>query len=163
MAKKEEKTNVMRVLEQKKIPYHSYTYPHEEGVAVDGVSVAELIGKPVNSVYKTLVTRGASKANYVFVIPVEDNLDLKKAAKAVGEKSIEMIHVSEIQKLTGYIRGGCSPVGMKKQFPTVFQADAEELEQIIVSAGKIGFQVELAPKDLIGLVRGQCADVTIQE
>ncbi len=162
MAKKEEKTNVMRVLEQKGIPYTAHTYEHEEGVAVDGVTVAAQVGVDPECVFKTLVARGASKAIYVFSIPVADSLDLKKAAKAVGEKSIEMVHVKEILALTGYIRGGCSPVGMKKQYPTVFHETAEILDTIMVSAGKIGYQVELAPADLIALVGASTADLTVE-
>ena len=161
MAKqKEEKTNVMRVLEQKKIPYTAHTYAHEEGVAVDGVTVAATLGQDPECVFKTLVARGASKGIYVFCIPVAENLDLKKAARAVGEKSIEMIHVKEINALTGYIRGGCSPVGMKKQYPTVFHETAEIVDTMMVSAGKIGYQVELAPGALIELVGGTLADIT---
>lgn len=161
MAKaKEEKTNVMRVLEQKKIPYTPHTYEHEEGVAVDGVTVAASLGQDPECVFKTLVARGASKGIYVFCIPVAENLDLKKAARAVGEKSIEMIHVKEINALTGYIRGGCSPVGMKKQYPTVFHETAEIVDTMMVSAGKIGYQVELAPGALIELVGGTLADIT---
>lgn len=155
---KEQKTNVMRILEQKKIKYTPHEYAHGDG-PVDGATVAGLIGRDPACVFKTLVTVGASKTNYVFVIPVMKELDLKKAAKAVGEKSIAMIHVSEITPLTGYVRGGCSPVGMKKQLKTVFDASAEELETIIVSAGKIGAQVETAPGELIALVRGTAADV----
>ena len=118
MAKqKDEKTNVMRVLEQKKVAYTAHTYPHEEGVAVDGVTVARSMGQDPECVFKTLVARGASGGYYVFDIPVGDSLDLKKAAKAVGEKSIAMIHQKELLPLTGYVHGGCSPVGMKKQFP----------------------------------------------
>lgn len=163
MAKnKAEKTNVMRLLEQKKIAYTAHAYPHEEGVAVDGVTVANLLGQDVDTVFKTLVTRGPSKQNYVFVIPVAAELDLKKAAKAVGEKSIEMIHVGEILALTGYVRGGCSPVGMKKQFKTVIHHTAPAFGTMIVSAGRIGHQVELAPTALMELVRGTAADVTIQ-
>ena len=162
MAKqKEEKTNVMRILEQKNIPYTAHTYDHEEGVAVDGVTVAAQLGQDPEQVFKTLVARGASKGIYVFCIPVAENLDLKKAARAVGEKSIEMIHVKEINALTGYIRGGCSPVGMKKQYPTVFHETAEIVDTIMVSAGKIGYQVELAPDALIELVEGTLADVTV--
>ena len=162
MAKqKEEKTNVMRVLEQKNIPYTAHTYEHEEGVAVDGVTVAAQLGQDPECVFKTLVARGASKGIYVFCIPVAENLDLKKAARAVGEKSIEMIHVKEINALTGYIRGGCSPVGMKKQYPTVFHETAEIVDTIMVSAGKIGYQVELSPDALIELVDGMLADVTV--
>lgn len=164
MAKqKEEKTNVMRVLEQKGIPYIPHAYDHEEGVAVDGLTVAQSLGQDPDTVFKTLVARGASKGIYVFVIPVAENLDLKKAAKAVGEKSIEMIHVKEINALTGYVRGGCSPVGMKKQYPTVFHETAEIVDTIMVSAGKIGFQVELAPAALIALVGGSTADLTTEE
>ena len=162
MAKqKEEKTNVMRVLEQKNIPYTAHTYEHEEGVAVDGVTVARQLGQDPECVFKTLVARGASKGIYVFCIPVADNLDLKKAAKAVGEKAIEMVAVKEINGLTGYVRGGCSPVGMKKQYPTVFHETAEIVDTIMVSAGKIGYQVELAPDALVKLVEGSLADITV--
>ena len=162
MAKqKEEKTNVMRILEQKKIPYQAHTYEHEEGVAVDGVTVARSLGQDPECVFKTLVARGASKGIYVFCIPVAENLDLKKAAKAVGEKSIEMIHVKEINGLTGYVRGGCSPIGMKKEYPTVFHETAEIVDTIMVSAGKIGYQVELAPQALMELVGARTADVTV--
>ena len=160
MAKqKEEKTNVMRTLEQKKIPYTAYTYPHEEGVAVDGVTVAQSLGQDPAAVFKTLVARGATGGIYVFVVPVAENLDLKKAARAVGEKSIAMVHVSEINGLTGYIRGGCSPVGMKKLYPTVFHVSALDQEVIMVSAGKIGWQVALAPQALMDLTRGKAADI----
>ena len=139
MAKaKEEKTNVMRVLDQKKIPYTPHAYPHGDGEAPDGVT-----------------------GYYVFDIPVADTLDLKKAAKAVGEKSIAMLHSRDLLPLTGYVHGGCSPIGMKKQFPTVFHETAEILDTIMVSAGKIGFQVELSPADLIELVGGSTEDVTV--
>ena len=151
MAKvKEEKTNVMRVLDQKKIPYTPHAYPHGDGE-----------GQDPERVFKTLVTRGASGGYYVFDIPVTDTLDLKKAAKAVGEKSIAMLHSRELLPLTGYVHGGCSPIGMKKQFPTVFHETAEILDTIMVSAGKIGFQVELSPADLIELVGGSTEDVTV--
>ena len=161
MAKnKEEKTNVMRLLEQKKIAYAAHTYPHEEGAAVDGVTVARSMGFDPAVVFKTLVARGASGQYYVFDVPAAKELDLKKAAKAVGEKSIEMIHQKELLPLTGYVHGGCSPVGMKKIFPTVLDASAEELPKMIVSAGKIGYQVELAPRDLAALVRAKFADIT---
>ena len=160
MAKaKEEKTNVMRILEQKQISYTAHTYEHEEGVAVDGVAVAAQLGQDPECVFKTLVARGASKGVYVFCIPVAENLDLKKAARAVGEKAIEMVAVKEINGLTGYIRGGCSPVGMKKQYPTVFHETAEIVDTIMVSAGKIGLQVELAPMALVELVGGTLADI----
>lgn len=154
------KTNVMRVLEQKKIPYTAHSYPHGEE-AVDGVTVAMLTGLEPACVFKTLVTRGASKKNYVFVIPVAEELDLKKAARAAGEKSIAMIHVSEINALTGYVRGGCSPVGMKKQFETFYHESCLGLESMAVSAGKIGAQVELAPAALIALTRGRTADLIV--
>ena len=162
MAKqKDEKTNVMRILDQKEIPYTTHTYPHEEGEAVDGVTVAGIMGQDPECVFKTLVARGASGALYVFDIPVADSLDLKKAAKAVGEKSIAMLHSRDLLPLTGYVHGGCSPIGMKKQFPTVFHETAEILDTIMVSAGKIGFQVELSPADLIELVGGSTEDVTV--
>ena len=158
---REEKTNVMRLLEQKKVPYTPHQYAHSEGEAVDGVTVAGIIGRDPECVFKTLVARGASGALYVFDIPVADSLDLKKAAKAVGEKSVAMLHQKELLPLTGYVHGGCSPIGMKKQYPTVFHETAEILDTIIVSAGKIGCQVELSPTDLIGLVGAETADLTV--
>ncbi len=160
MAKKEEKTNVMRILEQKKIAYRPHAYPHGEGEAPDGVTVARSLGLDPARVFKTLVTRGAGGGYYVFDIPVADTLDLKKAAKAVGEKSVAMVPSRELLPLTGYVHGGCSPVGMKKPLPTVFHQTALDQETIFVSAGKVGFQVELAPADLMELVRGTTADVT---
>lgn len=156
-----EKTNVMRLLDQKKVPYTPHTYPHGDD-AVDGVTVAQMTGTDPAKVFKTLVARGASKTPYVFVIPVVCELDLKKAAKAVGEKSIAMLHVSELTPLTGYVRGGCSPVGMKKAFPTVFDESVLNVPTVMVSAGKIGYQVECAPADLIGLVRAQTAAITTE-
>lgn len=162
MAKqKEEKTNVMRILDQRKIAYTPHTYPHEDG-AVDGVNVAKSLGQDPERVFKTLVARGASGGYYVFDIPVAESLDLKKAARAVGEKSIAMLHQKELLPLTGYVHGGCSPVGMKKQFPTVFHETAEILDSIMVSAGKIGYQVELSPGDLMALVDGKTADLTTE-
>ena len=158
----EQKTNVMRALEQKKIRYTPHEYPHG-AEAVDGVTVAGLIGAAPEQVFKTLVTRGASKSIYVFVIPVAAELDLKKAARTVGEKSIAMIHVSEITALTGYVRGGCSPIGMKKQYKTVYHESALEQQTIIVSAGRIGSQVELAPNALATLTRGQFADIITED
>lgn len=158
----EQKTNVMRLLDRKKIKYTAREYPHSDA-PVDGVTAAALMGQDPARVFKTLVARGASKKIYVFDIPAAAELDLKKAAKAVGEKSIAMVHVSEITALTGYVRGGCSPVGMKKLYPTVFHETAAGLDTVIVSAGRIGFQVELAPADLIGLVRGAYADITTEE
>ncbi len=159
--KKDEKTNVMRTLEQKKIPYTAHTYPHEDGVAVDGVTVAGMLGQDPGAVFKTLVTKGASGGYYVFDIPVAENLDLKKAAKAVGEKSIAMLPSKELLGLTGYVHGGCSPVGMKKLFPTVFHESCVAFDTIMVSAGKIGYQVEAKPGDLIALVNAKTADVIV--
>ena len=158
----DQKTNVMRFLDQKKVEYTPHQYPHGDE-AIDGITAAKLLGLDSAMVFKTLVTRGASKAIYVFVIPVAEELELKKAAKAVGEKSIAMIHVSEITALTGYVRGGCSPLGMKKQYKTVVHGSAESLERIVVSAGRIGYQVELPPKALIELTRGLFADVVTAE
>ena len=158
----EQKTNVMRALDQKKVRYTPHEYPHG-AEAVDGVTVAGLIGAAPEQVFKTLVTRGASKSIYVFVIPVAAELDLKKAARAVGEKSIAMIHVSEITALTGCVRGGCSPIGMKKQYKTVYHESALEQQTIIVSAGRIGSQVELEPNALATLTRGQFADIITED
>lgn len=155
---KEQKTNVMRLLEQKKIKYTAHEYPHGDE-AVDGLTVAKICGQDPNQVFKTLVARGASKTIYVFVVPVTGELDLKKAAKASGEKSVAMIHVSEINALTGYIRGGCSPVGMKKQYKTFYDISASDLPTIMVSAGKIGYQVELSPDELVKLTRGAYAEL----
>ena len=155
----EEKTNVMRILDQKKISYTPHTYPCSGG-AVDGATVAGLIGVAPERVFKTLVTRGASRQNYVFVVPVMQSLNLKAAARAVGEKSIERIHQAELLPLTGYVHGGCSPVGMKKQLRTVIDDSAQGLEAMVVSAGKIGFQVELSPADLAGLARARFAPVS---
>ena len=159
MAKKEEKTNVMRVLEQKNIPYTAHAYDPEAGL--DGASVAKQLGQDPGAVFKTLVARGASGGLYVFDIPVGDSLDLKKAAKAVGEKSVAMIAQKELLPLTGYVHGGCSPVGMKKQYPTIFHETAEIIDSIMVSAGKIGFQVELNPAALMELAGASTADLTV--
>ena len=141
------KTNAQRMLEKEKIPYLAHTYETGDG-HIDGVSVAHKMGIDPAVVFKTLVTRGASKGIYVFVVPVALELNLKAAARAVGEKSVEMIAVKEITPLTGYIRGGCSPIGMKKHYPTVVDESARLLERMIVSAGRIGDQIELAPGDL---------------
>ena len=158
---KAEKTNVMRILEQKKIAYKSYEYANTE--AISGVEVAEVLGEDPNQVFKTLVTVAASKINYVFMIPVHKELDLKKAAKAVGEKSIAMIKSKELLPLTGYIHGGCSPIGMKKQFRTVIDSSAEDFEAIIFSAGKIGYQVEVALSDLQKVVKVESAEIVVNE
>nr|WP_239587050.1 Cys-tRNA(Pro) deacylase [Bacillus ectoiniformans] len=142
----------MRMLDSSKVPYEVYTYDSNDG-KIDGVSVAAKVGKDPKEVYKTLVTVGASKQLYVFVIPVEKELDLKKAAKAAGEKKLEMLPVKDIQKHTGYIRGGCSPVGMKKLYSTFIDASSSTLDRLVVSGGKIGAQMELAVDDLKRVIK----------
>ena len=157
---KEEKTNVMRTLEQKKIAYTPHEYPADG--PVDGVSVAAYLNQDPEQVFKTLVTKGAGGGYYVFDIPVAENLDLKKAAKVVGEKSIAMLPQKKLLPLTGYVHGGCSPVGMSKHFPTYFAEEVILVDTMICSAGKVGHQVEVAPDALIALVDGQVADLTVQ-
>jgi len=152
------KTNAMRILDKEKIPYTVHTYESDGGV-VDGVTVAYKIGRDEKQVFKTLVTRGSSREYYVFVIPVAETLDLKAAARSVGEKSVEMIKVEDINKATGYIRGGCSPVGMKKEYKTVLDKSCLTLSTIICSAGKIGWQIETVPEELIGLIHAATADL----
>ncbi|MCA1033298.1 MULTISPECIES: Cys-tRNA(Pro) deacylase [Bacillaceae] len=151
------KTNAMRLLDAAKLEYNSLSYDSKDG-KIDGVSVAGKIGRDPELVYKTLVAQ-AGRNVYVFIIPVEAELDLKKAAKAAGEKKVEMIPVKDIQKLTGYIRGGCSPVGMKKLYPTFIDSQGEQLESIIVSGGKIGLQIELAPERLKELIKAEWKDL----
>ena len=158
----EEKTNVMRILDQKKVAYTPHHYAHPDG-AVDGVSVAALIDRDPSCVCKTLVTQGASRQHYVFIIPVLRSLDLKAAARAVGEKSVSMLHVNELLPVTGYVRGGCSPIGMKKQFPTVVDESCLAFETMIFSGGKIGAQVEIAPSALLALTKGKTAAITVQD
>ncbi|WP_433747111.1 Cys-tRNA(Pro) deacylase [Falsibacillus pallidus] len=153
------KTNAVRMLDSKKIAYEILSYSHDDG-KIDGVSVAGKIGRDPKTVFKTLVTTGNSKQNYVFIVPVEEELDLKKAAAAAGEKKVEMLPSKDIQKTTGYIRGGCSPVGMKKLFPTFIDETAAHLEKIVVSAGKIGLQIEVKPGDLIDAVNASFADLS---
>lgn len=153
----EDKTNVMRLLDQKKIAYIPHFYDNTG--AVSGVEVAAVLGQEPERVFKTLVTVGKSNKNYVFVIPVEKELDLKKAAKAVGEKSIDMLKAKDLLPLTGYIHGGCSPIGMKKFFPTTFQLEAADYDTIMFSAGKIGYQVEVKLSDISKIIRYQLADV----
>ena len=155
----EEKTNVMRMLEQAGVAYTPHGYAHGKE-PVDGVTVAGILGLDPQRVFKTLVTRGASGGFCVFVIPADATLDLKKAARAAGEKSVEMIHVQEINKVTGYIRGGCSPVGMKKQYRTVFDESVLTQQKVYVSGGRIGTQIECAPADLIKVTRGRTAAIT---
>ena len=159
MSKKPEKTNVMRILDRAKVNYQSYDY--NATAALSGAEVAEALGKDPASTFKTLVTQGASKAYYVFMVPVCDELDLKKAARAAGEKSIAMIKSKELLPLTGYIHGGCSPIGMKKQFRTFIHASAQGFDAILFSAGKIGHQVELSLDDLQKVVSVTPADITI--
>lgn len=144
---KKEKTNAMRMLDRAKVDYEFFTYDASDG-HIDGASVARKMGQNPKQVYKTLVTKGHSGEHFVFVIPVEEELDLKKAAKAVGEKNVEMIAVADLLKTTGYIRGGCSPVGMKKLFKTVVDSSALSLDKIYVSGGRIGLQILLSPADL---------------
>ena len=158
MAKSIPKTNAMRILETLKVPYTMHTY--DPGGEIDGISVAEKLGQNKEQVFKTLVTKGRSGEHYVFVIPVAEELDLKASAHSVSEKSVEMIHVKDIQKVTGYIRGGCSPLGMKKQFRTVIDESAKAQPTVIVSGGKIGFQMELTPEDLANSIGAAFAPIT---
>ncbi len=155
--KKEEKTNVMRVLDGKKTAYNSHSY--EPDPTMSGVEIAGILGEDPAKVFKTLVTQGKSGAYYVFVVPVGEELDLKKAAKAAGEKSIAMIKQKELLPLTGYVHGGCSPIGMKKQFPTYIHESVTGLDRVFVSAGRVGFQIELAPSDLIAVAGCVTADI----
>lgn len=154
-----EKTNVMRILDQKKIKYNVLEYPHQEGVCVEGKEVARLLGIPENKIFKTLVTVDNSKHYHVMVVPVWAELDLKKCAKESNVKSLEMISVKELLPLTGYVRGGCSPIGMKKVFPTLIDDTAINQETIIFSAGKIGLQIEMNPKDLNKLIKVEFKDL----
>ena len=151
MAKQKEdktknKTNAMRILDTKKIPYKTYTYECDE--FIDAIQIADMLSLPQEKVYKTLVTQGASKNYFVFVIPIAEELDMKKAARSVGEKSVAMLHVKDINAVTGYIRGGCTAIGMKKQYATRIDQSALNLDKIIVSGGKLGMQLELTPQDL---------------
>ena len=153
-----EKTNVMRILDQKKVNYNSYSYIETD--AISGIEVATVLNQNPNQVFKTLVTVSSNKINYVFVVPVSKELNLKKAAKSVGEKSIEMIKSKDLLPLTGYIHGGCSPIGMKKQFKTVIDSSATNFETIIFSAGKIGYQVEVSLEELSKIIRYTLEDIT---
>lgn len=153
----EEKTNVMRILEQKKIKYNSYSYASTQ--AISGMEVATALNQDPNCVFKTLVTVGTSRNNYVFLVPVNKELNLKKAAKSVNEKKVEMIKSKELLSLTGYIHGGCSPIGMKKQFKTVINITAQNFEKIIFSAGKIGYQVEMSLENLQKVINFTLADI----
>ena len=157
MSKKEVKTTAMRILDRLKISYEYTTYECDE--FTDGVQVADKLGYPHELVYKTLVTIGKSGGYYVFVIPIEAEIDFKKAARTVKEKSLEMLHLKDLTKVTGYIRGGCTAIGMKKQFPTVIQESAKELEQIHISGGRLGMQLKLSPFDLQKAANAEFADV----
>lgn len=159
MAKKENKTNAMRILDSNQIAYRVKTYECDE--FVDGIHVADLNGDPYDQSFKTLVTVGKTGAYYVFVIPIDKEIDLKKAAKIVGEKSLEMIHVKDIHAVTGYIRGGCTPLGMKKSYPTIIQEDAKKFDEIIISGGKLGMQILINPFNLAKAVNGKFFDVIL--
>lgn len=161
MAKKEPKTNAMRILERKKIPYEIHRYECKE--FIDGIAIADMLNEPYERVFKTLVTAGKSGGYFVFVIPIRKELDLKKAARAVHEKSVEMIHVKDINEITGYIRGGCTAIGMKKDYPTILDKSADGQETIMVSGGKNGIQIELKPEDYLKACRGNMASVTREE
>ena len=158
---KEVKTNAMRILDRQKIPYQLNTY--ECGEFIDGVTIADQLGQSYDMSFKTLVMIGKSRQYYVFALPVDKEVDMKKAAKAVGEKSVEMLPVKDINKVTGYIRGGCTPIGMKKQFPTVVDESCLAFETMIFSGGKIGAQVEIAPSALLALTKGKTAAITVQD
>ena len=159
MAKqKEVKTNAMRILETLKIPYTHITYECDE--FVDALQIADMLSLPYEKVYKTLVTVGSSREYYVFVIPIARELDLKAAARSVGQKSVEMLHVKDINKVTGYIRGGCTAIGMKKQYVTRIDSSAQQLEKIIVSGGRIGSQLELSPEDLARAAGAEFAEIS---
>ena len=157
MGKSDDKTNVCRVLDQNKVSYKTHVCPDAEGLSGD--EIAAVLNENPEQAFKTLVTVGKTGKNYVFVVPVNKELDLKKAAKAVGEKSIEMIKSKELLPLTGYVHGGCSPIGMKKFFPTTFHKTAEDFETIMFSAGKIGHQVEVKLSDVDKVIRYQIADI----
>ena len=159
MAKTKDKTNVMRVLEQYKVAYTPHTYPHEEGVPVDGITSAARMGKDPATVFKTLVTKGASGLCHVFVIPVHRELDLKAAARACGEKSVAMLPLTDLLPLTGYVRGGCSPIGMKKHFPTYIHHTCNDHPYIYISAGVRGLQVKIAPADLLRIAQADVAEL----
>lgn len=156
MSKKENKTNAMRILDKNKISYRTNTYECDE--FIDGIHVADMNGDPYEQSFKTLVTVGKSGGYYVFALPIDKEIDFKKAAKIVGEKSIEMIHVKDINKITGYIRGGCTPVGMKKMYPTVIHESARNFDEIIISGGRIGLQIILNPNDLAAVTNAKFAD-----
>ncbi len=157
--KKDTKTNAMRILDKEKISYTPFYYECDE--FIDGVHIADMLGQPYESSFKTLVMQGKSKNYFVFVLPIAEEVDMKKAARTVGEKSLEMVHVKDIQQVTGYIRGGVTSIGMKKKYPTVIDESATLFDTIIVSGGMLGTQIHLSPEDLRKAVDGQFADITL--
>lgn len=154
---KEQKTNVMRILEKEKIVYEAIFYDCDD--FIDGITVADKTGRPYEQSFKTLVAQGKSREYYVFVIPIAEELNLKRAAKTAGEKSIEMIHVKDIQKVTGYIRGGCSPLGMKKKYKTFIHQSAMDYDSIYISGGKLGVTLKVSPKELARIIPAQSSDL----
>nr|WP_295279570.1 Cys-tRNA(Pro) deacylase [uncultured Blautia sp.] len=158
---KEAKTNAMRMLDRQKVKYETLVYECDE--FIDGIHCADITGAPYEQSFKTLVMEGKSGGYYVFVVPIEKEVDRKAAAKAVGEKAVDMIHVKDITKITGYIRGGCSPIGMKKPFPTVFDTSAENFREIYVSGGRIGLTLKVPVRDLLEVTNGKLAEITAEE
>lgn len=158
---KELKTNAMRFLDTKKIAYEVQAYQCDE--FIDGVHVAEKLGQPLDETFKTIVAQGKSGSYYCFLLPVAEELDLKKAAKSVGEKSVELLHVKDITKVTGYVRGGCTPIGMKKQFMTVVHSSAQELEKFYISGGRIGMQIHLSPTELVNAIKGKFEPIILSQ
>ena len=158
---KELKTNAMRFLDTKKIAYEVQAYQCDE--FIDGVHVAEKLGQPLDETFKTIVAQGKSGSYYCFLLPVAEELDLKKAAKSVGEKSVELLHVKHITKVTGYVRGGCTPIGMKKQFMTVVHSSAQELEKFYISGGRIGMQIHLSPTELVNAINGKFEPIILSQ
>lgn len=156
---KDIKTNAMRILDKNRIPYQVNTYECEE--FIDGIHIADMLGQSYDQSFKTLVTVGKSGEHYVFAIPIDRELDLKKAAKAVGEKSVEMIHVKDINQITGYIRGGCTPIGMKKNYVTVLHSSIRTLKEVIISGGRIGSQIQMKPDDLIRVTNARVEDICV--
>ena len=160
MAKKEPKTNAMRMLERAKIPFEVHRYECKE--FIDGITIADMLNEPYERVFKTLVTEGKSGGYFVFVVPIEKEVDRKAAAKSVGEKTVDMIHVKDLTKITGYIRGGCSPLGMKKNYPVVFDQSAENFDEIYVSGGRVGLTLKVPLKDLLDVTQGKLAPITME-
>lgn len=157
---KELKTNAMRFLDKTKIEYTIQTYECKEFIS--GIDMAEKLGQPLEETFKTIIAQGKSGAYYCFLLPVAMELDLKKSAKSVDEKSVELLHVKDITKVTGYVRGGCTPIGMKKQFMTVIHNTAENLDLFYISGGRVGTQIKLSPHKLIEAIRGKFCDITIE-